>query len=225
MSFFKTLQEQTAEARAQFLATPIIGRALRGEIDRETYVAFLTQAYYHVKHTVPLMMAVGSRLNDDYNWLRTAAAEYIEEEIGHEEWILNDIRACGADADAVRDGQPVLATELMVSYAWDTIQRRNPVGFFGMVLVLEGTSTAIATQAAEVIQQALNLPNQAFSYLLSHGSLDQEHIVFFENLMNRIDKAADQAAIIHAANVFYTLYGNIFRALDSGTRQVQERAA
>ncbi len=225
MSFFKTLQEQTSEARAQFLATPIINRALRGQIDRATYVAFLTQAYYHVKHTVPLMMAVGSRLSDEYNWLRSAAAEYIEEEIGHEEWILNDIRACGADAEAVRQGRPDLSTELMVSYAWDTIQRGNPVGFFGMVLVLEGTSTAIATQAAQVIQQSLDLPTQAFSYLLSHGSLDQQHIVFFENLMNRIDKPADQAAIIHAANVFFTLYGNIFRALDHDALPVQERAA
>ncbi len=225
MSFFKTLQEQTSEARAQFLATPIINRALRGQIDRATYVAFLTQAYYHVKHTVPLMMAVGSRLSDEYNWLRSAAAEYIEEEIGHEEWILNDIRACGADAEAVRQGRPDLSTELMVSYAWDTIQRGNPVGFFGMVLVLEGTSTAIATQAAQVIQQSLDLPTQAFSYLLSHGSLDQQHIVFFENLMNRIDKPADQAAIIHAANVFFTLYGNIFRALDHDAPPVQERAA
>ena len=62
----------------------------------------------------------------------------------------------------------------MVSYAYDTIQRGNPVGFFGMVLVLEGTSVALATRAANSIQTSLDLPRNAFSYLLSHGDLDIE---------------------------------------------------
>ena len=54
--------------------------------------------------------------------------------------------------------------------------RRNPVGFFGMVHVLEGTSVALALHAADRIQQALGLPTRAFTYLRSHGELDQEHI-------------------------------------------------
>ena len=36
----------------------------------------------------------------------SALAHYIEEEIGHQEWILNDIKACGGDAEAVRRSQP-----------------------------------------------------------------------------------------------------------------------
>ena len=48
-----------------------------------------------VRHTVPLLMACGARLPERLEWLREAIAEYIEEEIGHQEWILNDIRACG----------------------------------------------------------------------------------------------------------------------------------
>jgi long-chain acyl-CoA synthetase len=101
----------------------------------------------------------------------------------------------------------------MVSYAYDVIQRRNPVGFFGMVLVLEGTSAAIASRAAAVIKHHLNLPDNAFSYLNSHGILDQNHMKFFQNLMNRITNDEDQNTIIHCANMFYRLYGNIFRAL------------
>ncbi|MFX6190167.1 iron-containing redox enzyme family protein, partial [Acinetobacter baumannii] len=91
-----------------------------------------------------------------------AVAEYIEEEIGHQEWILNDLVACGVDRESVQHGRPGLATELMVSYAYDTIARVSPLGFFGMVLVLEGTSVAIADQAADAIQQALGLPRKAF---------------------------------------------------------------
>src|SRR5690606_30028540 len=173
----------------------------------------LTQAYHHVKHTTPLLMACGARLPERLEWLREATAEYIEEELGHQEWILNDIRACGGDAEAVRQAQPALPTELMVAYVYDRIARHNPVSFFGMVNVLEGTSIALATQAANVLQDRLGLPAQAFSYLTSHGSLDREHIEFFKGLMNRLDDEHDQAAIVHTARVVYRLYGDMFRSL------------
>ena len=74
----------------------------------DSYLAFLGQAYHHVKHTVPLLMACGGRLPEKLNWLRTAVAEYIAEEIGHEEWILNDINASGGNADAVRNSKPAI---------------------------------------------------------------------------------------------------------------------
>jgi pyrroloquinoline quinone (PQQ) biosynthesis protein C len=213
MNFYNQLQAATETERQAFLGIPVIQQTLNGVVALDSYLAFLGQAYHHVKHTVPLLMACGGRLPEKLNWLRTAVAEYIAEEIGHQEWILNDINASGGNADAVRNSKPAMATELMVAYAYDTIQRNNPVGFFGMVFVLEGTSIALATRAAEVTRTALGLPRKAFSYLESHGALDQQHMQFFEKLMNRITTAGDQQAVIHAARVFYQLYGNIFRSL------------
>lgn len=215
MHFYDRLQQETEAARKTLMAAPLIVNTLQGRITQDIYLAFLTQAYHHVKHTTPLLMTVGGKIPGELEWLRDAIAEYIEEELGHQEWILNDIAACGADKEAVRHGKPSVETELMVAYAYDTIQRVNPVAFFGMVQVLEGTSIKVATEAAEKIQQALKLPNQAFSYLRSHGTLDQDHVKFFESLMNKVASEKDQDAIIHAANVFYKLYGDIFRALPS----------
>ena len=213
MSFYQSLLEQTASERDHLLSAPIIRQAMSGNVKLESYVAFLGQAYHHVKHTVPLLMACGARLPERLEWLREAIAEYIEEEYGHQEWVLNDIRACGADAEAVRRETPNLPTELMVSYVYDRIARDNPVSFFGMVNVLEGTSVALATRAAGIIQDRLGLPPQAFSYLNSHGSLDLEHIELFKNLMNRLDDATDKAAVVHTARVVYRLYGDMFRSL------------
>ena len=82
-----------------------------------------------------------------------------------------------------------------------------------MVQVLEGTSIVAASTAADHIRENLQLPKKAFSYLYSHGALDLEHVDFFRSLMNRIDDINDQQAIIHCANVFYKLYGDIFRSL------------
>jgi pyrroloquinoline quinone (PQQ) biosynthesis protein C len=215
MSFFQILKERTENDRAGLYSAPIINKTLSGEVLLEEYIAFLTQAYHHVKHTVPLLMAAGSRIPGSMEWLRTAVAEYIEEELGHEEWILNDIQACGGDKESVRHSQPGLATELMVAYAYDMINRVNPLGFFGMVHVLEGTSIATADKAADAIQTSLSLPDSAFTYLRSHGALDQEHVKFFASLMDKITDDDQQKCITHSAKVFYRLYGDIFRSIDS----------
>ena len=213
MSFYESLLEQTREEREYLLGAPIIRQVLDGTVTLESYVAFLGQAYHHVKHTVPLLMACGARLPERLEWLRSAIAEYIQEEIGHEQWILDDIRACGGDAERVRSSTPNLPTELMVGYVYDRIARDNPVSFFGMVNVLEGTSIELATRAAGIIQERLGLPPSAFSYLASHGSLDLEHIELFKGLMNRLDDPADKAAVVHTARVVYRLYGDMFRSL------------
>ncbi|WP_079200993.1 TenA family transcriptional regulator [Pseudomonas sp. CC6-YY-74] len=213
MKFYESLLEQTRSEREYLLSAPIIQQAMTGTVSLDSYVAFLREAYHHVKHTVPLLMACGARLPERLEWLREAIAEYIEEEYGHQEWVLNDIRACGGNPEVVRGGVPKLATELMVSYVYDRITRHNPVSFFGMVTVLEGTSIALATQVAGIIQDKLQLPNQAFSYLSSHGSLDLEHIELLKRLMDRLDNADDQAAVVHTAKVVYRLYGDVFRSL------------
>jgi pyrroloquinoline quinone (PQQ) biosynthesis protein C len=213
MSFHAQLLQQTEMARMGLLSAPIIQGCLRGEVSLPSYVAFLTEAYHHVKHTVPLLQTFKAALPVHHAWLAPALDEYIEEERGHEEWILDDIRACGADAEAVRHGQPGHAAEVMVAYAYDTIQRRNPLGFFGMVHVLEGTSVSLALLAADSIQKPLNLPDAAFSYLRSHGTLDLEHTAHFQLLMDRIDDPQDQADIVHAARAFFRLYGDVFRGL------------
>ncbi len=213
MTFMERLRSDTREGREYLLGSPIIRRCFAGDVTLADYVAFLTQAYHHVKHTVPLLMAVGARLSEDREWLREAVAEYIAEEMGHQEWILDDIAACGHDRDAARASRPSPATELMVAYAWDTVQRVDPIGFFGMVHVLEGTSMSTADGAADAIRDALGLPERAFRYLRSHGALDVAHCAFFEKLMNRIEDRAGQDRIVHSATMFYRLYADIFRTL------------
>ena len=212
MSFYEQLAAATASERDYLLSSPIITKCLRGEVTRESYLAFLGQAFHHVRHTTPLLMLLGGRLPERLAWLRRAVAEYIEEEIGHEEWILNDIAAAGGDAEAVRHSRPGLPAEVMVAYAYDLVNRGNPAGFFGMVFVLEGTSVAMALNAADRIQQALALPDAAFSYLRSHGTLDQEHTRHLADLLEKMTPE-DQQEVIRCAKVFFRLYAEIFRSL------------
>ena len=214
--FYEQLKAATESDRQQLINSEIIVRCMARNVTLSEYIDYLTQAYHHVKFTVPLLMAVGARLPESYEWLRSAVAEYIEEELGHQEWVLNDIAACGGDKEAVRNSKPAIETELMIAYAWDMVSRVDPIGFFGMVHVLEGTSVNLADYAADQIQATLQLPEQAFSYLRSHGSIDQSHIQHLEQLMNRFTEPAQQELIVHSTKMFYRLYKGVFDSVLRG---------
>lgn len=212
-AWFDELEAATVRERLNFLTIPQLQAGLNGTISRRAYVDYLAQAYHHVSHTVPLMQAARAELGDRPS-LIAALDAYIEEETGHEEWILNDIAAAGGDAEAVRASQPAPATKAMVAHAYERIANGNPVAFFGMVYVLESVSVALATRGAGAVAANLGLPPEAFSYLTSHGSLDQSHMHFYAKLVNGLDRQADRQAILTMARDMFRLYGGVFASVE-----------
>lgn len=213
MKFYDRLVKETENARQELYTVPQLIDGIKGKISREAYIAYLTEAYHHVRHTVRFMMAMGVRLPESKKWLHDAISEYIEEEKGHEEWILNDVAAAGGDKEKARNATPNLETQVLVAYNYDYITRKNPVGFLGMVFMLESTSIQIANKGADAVKGNLGLPQTAFTYLYSHGALDIEHLKFFEDLVNKIDDPEDQAAIIEVANNTFRLFANVLRSI------------
>ena len=119
MKFYDRLVEETEPFRRELYAVPQLAEALQGRIGRETYIAYLTQAYHHVSHTIPFLMSMGGKLPPEKYWLHRSIGEYIREELGHDEWILKDINAAGGDADEadaeapadVASNEPKIETE------------------------------------------------------------------------------------------------------------------
>jgi pyrroloquinoline quinone (PQQ) biosynthesis protein C len=213
MSFYKQLLTQTESAKQYLLSAPIIEDVFNGKFDIHTYIAFLNQAFHHVQHTAPLLTAATTNLSEQQEWVRKTMDEYIEEERGHEAWILDDIEACGFDRTTFAKAAAPLHSEVMVAYLYDYVTRVNAMGIFGMVLVLEGTSSSLAPAVGKIVQEKLGLPDTAMTYLTTHGELDQDHISYFERAMNKVTDPVDQAAIVHVANQVYRLYGDVYRAI------------
>ena len=94
-----------------------------------------------------------------------------------------------------------------------------------LTLHKEGTSVTVASQAAHALRKSLDLPANAFTYLTSHGDLDQSHIKYFESLIERLEHAADRAAVGHCGRMFYKLYGDIFRDLDAKRAAIVKKEA
>jgi heme oxygenase len=215
MPFFESLVNATAAERGALAEVPQLQAGLSGRISREAYVDYLTQAYHHVRHTVPLLRLARGRLGHD-PVLSRALDAYIEEETGHEHWVLADIAAAGGDPDHAERHGPHAATRTMVRRAYEEVGQGNPASMFGMVFVLEGTSVAMASQGAAAIQASLGLPDEAFTYLNSHGALDQEHLRFFAGLMDGITDPQAQQAIVAMAREMFGLFADLFRSIDLG---------
>jgi len=219
MTFFDRLCAKTQAERADFQSISVIKTAVNQGVTVDLYGQYLTQAYHHVRFTVPLLQHALDNCDVGDEAYANALAEYIEEETGHDEWILDDIKALGLDAEAVRHGRGSLACRVMISHAYALIEHQSPYALLGMVHVLEGMSVELAEQAAGAIRLGFehagfgDTPPDAFSYLTSHGALDVEHVQFFENLVNTITNSEIQNLIVMSAKDFYILFGNMFRAL------------
>lgn len=217
MTFYDDLLAATDDSRRAFLSIPVIAEAVESGVDRPLYRRFLASAYHHVRFTVPLLEAALERCGPGDEALAAGLREYVGEEIGHDEWILDDIGAMGGDADAVRGQKGPLPVRLMVAYAYHTIREDGPWALLGMVHVLEGMSVALAIRAADAIRARLAAEgNGGFSYLTSHGALDVSHVQAFAALLDAIDTPAARATVIRSAHDFYRLYGDVFRALEDG---------
>lgn len=225
MPFYNELVDAIKDDQEYLLTAPIISDVFAGNFTVRTYIAFLNQAYHHVRHTVPLLMKAGANLAPHQEWARKTILDYMGEEFGHEAWILDDLEACGCDRHEYERAPAPLTSEIMVAYLYDYVTRINPMGIFGMVVVLEGTSVSLAPAVAQIVQQKLSLPDSAMTYLTTHGELDQDHIGYLERAMNKVENPEDQAAIIHVAKMVYRLYGDVYRALPAAAEDLSRKAA
>ncbi|HWJ19071.1 MAG TPA: iron-containing redox enzyme family protein [Geobacterales bacterium] len=223
MKPYDRLYAETAASRNEFLSIPLVKQALVAGGSRALYLDFLTQAYHHVKHTFPLLSLAAARTKDER--YQDALFQYMKEERGHDKWILDDIQAFGGDAKRVANDKPGLACEIMVGYAYYCIERVSPYAILGMVHVLEGLSTMLAHKVAGAVKNSLKSDGSAgFSYLMSHGSLDVEHVALFKNLLNGIEDKETVDIMVEASKVFYRLYGAIFIDLGAAHLEVAHAA-
>ncbi|MBL4747518.1 MAG: iron-containing redox enzyme family protein [Magnetovibrio sp.] len=215
MTFFQRLMNETSTERQGFQTISLIHHTVQHGVTRTLYAAYLEQAYHHVRFTVPLLaLARDTCLTAGDPSYIGALNEYIEEETGHDEWILEDLAALGTDSEAIRNGQGGFACRVMIGYAHYVVEHISPYALLGMIHVLEGMSVELADKAAGSISRSFgDAPPNAFSYLTSHGALDAEHVQFFQDLVNGINDLTIEDIIITAAKDFYMLFGNMFREL------------
>ncbi|GAA2238172.1 MULTISPECIES: iron-containing redox enzyme family protein [Kitasatospora] len=134
---------------------------------------------------------------------------HAEQERGHDDWLLADLAAAGAEAPSALP--PVVVAELSgAQYYW--IRHHHPVVLLGYIAALEGN--APAPWLADRLAEHTGLPPAAFRTLRDHAALDTGHLADLENLLDELPLTAAQQTAV-AVSALHTVDGitRLFRQL------------
>lgn len=209
---YRRLLQDVAGARAAATLQPGVERMLSEGMSRRRYLDFLEQLYHIVWHFCPTMAAAAARCNDDSGVLRYALYEKIQEEKGHESWVLDDVAAIGGDPDKVAASRPSVPVRAMIGHNYSVVERQSPWAVLGMTHVLEEISANYSGRVAAAIAKRLEISEgPGFRFLTSHGLLDVDHMKSVMELVEQVPTELDLKAIVEAVEVNYALFGALFR--------------
>ncbi len=214
MSFFITLVETTDAARRELEAEPKIHSMIHHGLTLAEYRAFLHDLYHIVWHFCPIMAAAASRCDDRFRSVRHELYERIEEEKGHEDWVMDDIRALGGDEGRARSTPPSAPVQSVIAFNYWSAERQHPCAVLGMLYQLEVISSVYGGRVAGAIAKAIGRDVEAggFRFLTSHASMDQDHMAKLNVLVKTIGDAGAQAAIVNSTRVNFHQFGQMFGA-------------
>lgn len=212
MSFFIKLVEMTDASRLELEAIPKMTSMLNYGLKRAEYNAFLHDLYHIVWHFCPTMGSAASRCDDRFRNVRYELYERIEEEKGHETWVLEDVEAMGGDVARVRGHLPSPPVQAMIAFNYFCAERAHPCSILGMLYSLEVIASVYAATLSQSIAKALgrDMDGPGFKFLLSHSAMDQDHVAKLNVLVKTIDDPVAQESIVNATHVNFYQFGRMF---------------
>lgn len=212
MSFFVTLIEDTDAQRRDLEAVPKVHSMIHHGLTADEYRAFLHDLYHIVWHFCPVMAAAAARCDDRFQQVRYELYDRIQEEKGHEGWVLEDISAVGGDVAAARARPPSPPVQAMIAYNYYSAERIHPCAALGMLYMLEVVSSVYGGRVSDAIAHAMGREVDAggFKFLSSHASMDVDHMASLNRLVKTIADPAAQESIIHSARVNFHQFAGMF---------------
>ena len=213
MSFFITLVEMTDASRRDLELIPKVHSMINHGLTLAEYRGFLHDLYHIVWHFCPVMSAAAARCDDRFRDVRYDLYERIEEEKGHDSWVLEDIEALGGDVRAVRETPPSPPAQAMIAFNYYASDRVHPCSVLGMLYMLEVVSSVYGGRVSDSIARALGrkVEDGGFKFLSSHATMDLDHMAKLNLLVKTIDDPGAQNAIVNATRVNFHQFGQLFR--------------
>ncbi len=212
MSFFITLVEMTDANRRELETIPKVNSMIHHGLSLAEYKAFLHDLYHIVWHFCPVMAAAAARCSDRFREVRYDLYDRIEEEKGHETWVLEDIEAMGGDVASVRAHPPSAPVQAMIAFNYFGAERVHPCSVLGMLYMLEVVSSVYGGRVSDSIARTLgrNVDAGGFRFLTSHATMDLDHMAKLNRLLKTIDDPDAQECIVNSTRVNFYQFGRMF---------------
>jgi hypothetical protein len=167
---------------------------------RDLYPEYLVATHGVIRASVPLMVRALERA-------RATAAEdpaaaglaaylehHVEEERGHDDWLLEDLAVLGRSREEVLGQVPSASVAALVGAQYYWIEHYHPVAVLGYIGLLEGYPPSIAD--VDALMARTGYEREAFRTLIRHSELDPLHAADFDEAVDRLPLTTEQAAVM-----------------------------
>ena len=183
---------------------------------RDLYPKYLVATHGVIRASVPLMERALERAQTADDPAAAGLAEYldhhIDEERGHDDWLLEDLEVLGRFPDEVLTRPPSASVAALVGAQYYWIEHYHPVALLGYIGLLEGYPPTIADVAA--LMARTGYEREAFRTLIRHAELDPLHRDDFDEMLDRLPLSPEQSAVIglsglYSINAFTRVFADI----------------
>jgi hypothetical protein len=164
------------------------------------YPEYLITLHCIVRSSVPLMEAALDRAEAmaDSDSVAAGLSAYleghIEEERGHDEWLLEDLERLGVARAAVFSRVPSPSVAALVGSQYYWVLHYHPVALLGYLAVAEGYPSA--PSVIEGMVTRTGHPRDAFRMLAEHAELDPHHGDELDQLIDSLPLSADLETLL-----------------------------
>jgi hypothetical protein len=166
----------------------------------ELWPRYLVSMHTVIRTTEALMATAveSARELADTDPVAAGAAEYferhIEEERGHDEWVLDDLELMGVARDDVLRGVPGVTAARVVGAQYYWVLHYHPVALFGYFAVKEGFPPQ--PELIERLIEGTGYPRAAFHSFAAHGELDPQHRREIDEALDALPLTSDHETVV-----------------------------
>jgi heme oxygenase-like protein len=167
---------------------------------RELWPEYLVLQHQIIRATVPLTETALDRtraLPESDPLLVPLAAyleEHVEEELNHDDGLLDDLESLGLPRAEVCARMPSARVAALVGAQYYWIFHYHPVALLGYIAVLEGYPPSMAM--IDGLMARTGYTRSAFRTLIAHSELDPGHSDELDELLDRLPITPDQAGVV-----------------------------
>lgn len=175
-------------------------RIFQGENIRERYVEYIIMLHGTVRASVPLMRRAIAIAERDYplELLSGKLCKYMEhhipEELGHDEWLLEDLEILGVSRAVALARPPAASVAALVGSQYYWMEHYHPVSLLGYIAVMEGYPPKV--ERVDELVDITGLPRGAFRTLRKHAFLDPHHRDDLDDFLDELELSREHEAIV-----------------------------
>lgn len=166
----------------------------------EIFPEYLLTLYASMRTTVPMLHAAADRAGELAETDTVAAqlvpyyVKHAQEELHHDEWLLDDMEVLGIDREQVRRRvAPANIAEMIgAQYYW--LHFAHPVSALGCFAVLEGEPPHVET--LDTVVARTGIPKEALRTIYKHAHLDPHHRDDLNDVLDSLPLTPEHEAIL-----------------------------